>query len=163
MVLRLFSSHRKTNSQARCEWLCRVKIDYQALWLDEITLSELAPSEFEFAMSGKEPLLSKIRKTESNWLEFPSLIFRSSLLVVQWLDHSAWSFMMASRMIKSSISNLLYIDTFFFLFFLKPDDRAYSNLCKATMLSIAYAANVGGTATLTGTGTNLVFVGQTEE
>ena len=45
----------------------------------------------------------------------------------------------------------------------EPDDKAFNNLCKATMLSIAYAANVGGTATLTGTGTNLVFVGQTEE
>ncbi|XP_028412333.1 solute carrier family 13 member 5-like isoform X2 [Dendronephthya gigantea] len=44
-----------------------------------------------------------------------------------------------------------------------PEDQAFRDLCKATMLSIAYAANVGGTATLTGTGTNLVFVGQTEE
>jgi hypothetical protein len=58
---------------------------------------------------------------------------------------------------------LVPIINLIFSYFLKPDDKAFSNLCKATMLSIAYAANVGGTATLTGTGTNLVFVGQTEE
>ena len=27
---------------------------------------------------------SKLRKTESNWLQFPPLTYRSSLLIVQW-------------------------------------------------------------------------------
>ena len=40
---------------------------------------------------------------------------------------------------------------------------SHANFCKALSLSIAYAANVGGTATLTGTGPNLVFKGVVDE
>ena len=47
--LKPFSTHRKTNSQACCECLHVIKIDCQALGLDEITRSELA-----YVMNGKE-------------------------------------------------------------------------------------------------------------
>ena len=40
------------------------------------------------------------------------------------------------------------------------DDMDYRRLCKGLSLSIAYAANTGGIATLTGTPPNMVFSGQ---
>lgn len=40
------------------------------------------------------------------------------------------------------------------------DDIQYKRLCKGLSLSIAYAANTGGIATLTGTPPNMVFAGQ---
>lgn len=43
------------------------------------------------------------------------------------------------------------------------NDKNFSRLCKAVCLSIAYAANTGGTGTLTGTPPNLVLRGQVDE
>lgn len=42
-------------------------------------------------------------------------------------------------------------------------DGQFKNFSKALKLSIAYAANIGGTATLTGTGPNIVLKGQADE
>ncbi|XP_036370494.1 solute carrier family 13 member 5-like isoform X2 [Octopus sinensis] len=41
-------------------------------------------------------------------------------------------------------------------------DKSYTRLCKTVSLAIAYAANTGGTASLTGTGPNLVLKGQSD-
>ena len=43
---------------------------------------------------------------------------------------------------------------------IEEDDEEHNKFCVGLKLSIAYAANIGGTATLTGTGPNLVLKGQ---
>ena len=39
------------------------------------------------------------------------------------------------------------------------DDKRHADFCKALSLSISYGANIGGTASLTGTGPNLILSG----
>ncbi len=44
----------------------------------------------------------------------------------------------------------------------QKEDKRFAEMSKGLTLCVAYAANIGGTATLTGTGPNLIIKGQVD-
>ena len=66
------------------------------------------------------------------------------------------------RIFFSSLIHCLVLFSHYFSL-QQDNDPQFLRLCKALSLSIAYAANVGGIGSLTGTGPNLVFKGQLDK
>ena len=44
----------------------------------------------------------------------------------------------------------------------RTESQEYISMCKGMALCVAYAANVGGTGSMSGTGPNIIMVGQAD-
>lgn len=91
--------------------------------------------------------LIKITGTSGNGIILGFML--STALLSMWISNTATAVMMLP--VATSVISLLLENT--------EPDKAYKNFALSLMLSIAYAANIGGTITLIGTPPNIVMVG----
>lgn len=91
--------------------------------------------------------LIKITGTSGNGIILGFML--STALLSMWISNTATAVMMLP--VATSVISLLLENT--------EPDKAYKNFALSLMLSIAYAANIGGTITLIGTPPNIVMAG----
>lgn len=91
--------------------------------------------------------LIKITGTSGNGIILGFML--STALLSMWISNTATAVMMLP--VATSVISLLLENT--------EPDKAYKNFALSLMISIAYAANIGGTITLIGTPPNIVMVG----
>ncbi|MBL6444921.1 DASS family sodium-coupled anion symporter [Fulvivirga sp. 29W222] len=91
--------------------------------------------------------LIKITGTSGNGIILGFML--STALLSMWISNTATAVMMLP--VAASVINLLIENT--------SSTKVYKNFALSLMLSIAYAANIGGTMTLIGTPPNIVMAG----
>lgn len=95
--------------------------------------------------------LIKITGTSANGIILGFMI--ATAFLSMWISNTATTIMMLP--IAVSVINLVKHDSL--------ETKGFNNFAIALMLGIAYAANIGGVATIIGTPPNVVFVGYAEE
>jgi len=95
--------------------------------------------------------LIKITGTSSNGIILGFMI--ATAFLSMWISNTATTIMMLP--IALSVINLVKHDSL--------DAKGFNHFAIALMLGIAYAANIGGVATIIGTPPNVVFVGYAQE
>lgn len=95
--------------------------------------------------------LIKLTGTSANGIILGFMI--ATAFLSMWISNTATTIMMLP--IAISVINLIKHDSL--------DSKGFNNFAIALMLGIAYAANIGGMATIIGTPPNVVFVGYAEE
>jgi sodium-dependent dicarboxylate transporter 2/3/5 len=93
----------------------------------------------------------KLTGTNANGIVAGFMI--ATAVLSMWMSNTATVVMMLP--ICLSVVDLLLKDHHS----LKPEDQGYRNFAICMMLGIAYAASIGGIATIIGTPTNVIFVG----
>lgn len=95
--------------------------------------------------------LIKLTGTSANGIILGFML--ATAFLSMWISNTATTIMMLP--IAISVINLVQHDSL--------DKKGFNNFSIALMLGIAYAANIGGVATIIGTPPNVVFVGYAEE